>query len=429
MPLASFPEGDYRLEIKVTDKIANKTLTRDVNFTVSRVVERTLVERSAPPESAHEKHVQNDGVGGRRRSDAPLLSASGCAARQGVAAARPITHIASLPPGRSTASSGREGAPVAGAMVSALGATTAFAVTDRSGRFELRTLSPGPYLVRAHLSGFVASRGADRRGPAERARVFVDRAAARADAGHLLAVSGAAAGIGAGADAPDAGAGRASTGTRRHDAERASTTITARPRGGCVTRAAAILKDVDAVPTICSPTTDADGSFGAASFGRAVGSPARLATSFFADTPFSGQVNLLTTGSFDTPQQLFSADNFARGIAYLALGAPVGEHADWTVRGALTQADISSWIVAGAYTTRAPARHRYDVGLSYSTQRYDGGNFAALRDVTDGSRNAGAVYGFDTFAITPALDADLRRPLRALRLSRRTAACSARASS
>lgn len=35
VPLASFPEGDYRLEIKVTDKIANKTLTRDVNFTVS----------------------------------------------------------------------------------------------------------------------------------------------------------------------------------------------------------------------------------------------------------------------------------------------------------------------------------------------------------------------------------------------------------
>ena len=35
MPLASFPEGDYRLEIKVTDKIANKSLTRDVNFSVS----------------------------------------------------------------------------------------------------------------------------------------------------------------------------------------------------------------------------------------------------------------------------------------------------------------------------------------------------------------------------------------------------------
>jgi hypothetical protein len=35
VPLASFPEGDYRLEIKVTDKIANKTLTKEVVFTVS----------------------------------------------------------------------------------------------------------------------------------------------------------------------------------------------------------------------------------------------------------------------------------------------------------------------------------------------------------------------------------------------------------
>jgi hypothetical protein len=33
--LAPFPEGAYRLEIKITDKVANKTLTRDVNFTVS----------------------------------------------------------------------------------------------------------------------------------------------------------------------------------------------------------------------------------------------------------------------------------------------------------------------------------------------------------------------------------------------------------
>jgi len=34
VPLASFPEGDYRLEIKIIDKLANKTLTREINFTV-----------------------------------------------------------------------------------------------------------------------------------------------------------------------------------------------------------------------------------------------------------------------------------------------------------------------------------------------------------------------------------------------------------
>ena len=35
VPLASFPEGDYRLEVKVTDKIANKNLTREVSFSVT----------------------------------------------------------------------------------------------------------------------------------------------------------------------------------------------------------------------------------------------------------------------------------------------------------------------------------------------------------------------------------------------------------
>jgi hypothetical protein len=34
VPLASFPEGDYRLEIKITDKISGKTLTQNANFSV-----------------------------------------------------------------------------------------------------------------------------------------------------------------------------------------------------------------------------------------------------------------------------------------------------------------------------------------------------------------------------------------------------------
>jgi hypothetical protein len=34
VPLTSFPEGEYRLEIKVTDKLAEKSVTRNVNFTV-----------------------------------------------------------------------------------------------------------------------------------------------------------------------------------------------------------------------------------------------------------------------------------------------------------------------------------------------------------------------------------------------------------
>lgn len=35
VPLTSFPAGDYRLEIKITDKLGTKSVTRDVNFTVT----------------------------------------------------------------------------------------------------------------------------------------------------------------------------------------------------------------------------------------------------------------------------------------------------------------------------------------------------------------------------------------------------------
>ena len=73
---------------------------------------------------------------------------------------QPITRVASLAAGSIEGIVHDEkGVPVVGAMVSALGATTAFATTDRGGHFELRTLSPGPYLVRAHSSGYIAPRG------------------------------------------------------------------------------------------------------------------------------------------------------------------------------------------------------------------------------------------------------------------------------
>src|SRR5205814_19211 len=48
--------------------------------------------------------------------------------------------------------------PLAGAVISALGFTSAFAVSDKSGRFTLRDLQSGPYLVRAHLQGYVPAR-------------------------------------------------------------------------------------------------------------------------------------------------------------------------------------------------------------------------------------------------------------------------------
>jgi len=311
-----------------------------------------------------------------------------------------ITHVASMAPGSILGTvQDEKGVPVAGAMVSAFGSSSAVAVTDRAGRFELRPLPPGPYLVRAHSTGFIASRGqiVDVRPSARSASSIALRHSSTP--ANLTSYPIAAAGIGGSIEPLPVPADPNDTAAPVEPSSDDHSDIAWRLRH----LRRGVLKDATVTDELLAGLND-EGSFGAGGFSNhSFGSPAHLAANFFAGTPFSGQVNLLTTGSFDSPQQLFSNNNFSRGIAYLALGAPVGEHADWTVRAALTQGDIASWIVAGEYVTRAPARHRYDIGLSYSTQRYEGGNFAALQSLADGSRNAGALYGFDTFSINPRL--------------------------
>jgi hypothetical protein len=295
------------------------------------------------------------------------------------------------------------GSPVDGALVSALGVMTAFTKTDKTGRFELASLSPGPYLIRAHLNGFVAPHG----------QIVEVRASGRTSSSIALRHASAAAAPRSSQPAPILAAGVGVPSTPEQPAPDPPVDAGKADPGDDHSELAwrlrhlrrSILQEATTDDAFVAKDSSPEGGrFGPANaMAWAVGSPARLATSFFADTPFSGQLNLLTTSSFDTPEQLFSSANIPRGVAYVSFGAPAGSHADWAVHGALTQADISSWVVAGVYSTRGPARHRYDVGLSYATQRYDGGNPAALRDVTDGSRNAGAAYGFDTFTISPTL--------------------------
>jgi hypothetical protein len=286
------------------------------------------------------------------------------------------------------------GAPVPGAIVSALGSSSAFAVTDRAGRFELRSLPPGPYLVRAHLTGFVAPRGEVVRVlPSARASSSIALRRVSAAAVPAPPIVPAALGPVAAADraTPDEGSASGSGGAM--DPGEIAWRLRHTRRS--------ILKDVDQAIVASNSTPPSFTSSRA--FSHAMESSARLASNFFTDTPFFGQFNILTTSSFDAPQDLFAARAFlARSVANMLVGAPAGD-ADWTIRGAVTQGDIASWVLSGDYVTHASERHRYDIGLSYSTQRYDGGNFAALKNVTDGSRNVGTLRAFDTYSVTPQL--------------------------
>jgi len=112
----------------------------------------------------------------------------------------------------------------------------------------------------------------------------------------------------------------------------------------------------------------------------------------------------LTTGAF-APGHLFSGDTLPRGVAYMAIGAPTGA-GDWAVRAAMSQGDLSSWIVAGSFVSKREGIHSYDLAWSYSTQEYQGGNPLALAAVSDGNRNVGEIYGLDRWTVGPGVSVE-----------------------
>jgi len=308
--------------------------------------------------------------------------------------AQPLASLASFPPGsiHGTVLDER-GEAVAGAVVSAIGGSTVLAVTDPKGHFDLRALPPGPYLVRAHLSGYVTP-------PAQIVQVRTSTPVTSDISLRRVGSSApqvVAAGFVPPADVPAQTPEVAPDATPVNGAAKTDDETAWRIRHA----RRSVLKDV-ALPDDVTAGTEAPGrTSGPIDFlGHAAASSAVAATDFFTHTPFSGQVNLLTTSSADGAQ-LFAPNSLPSGIANLSLGAPVGDHADWTVRGALTQSDIAAWIVAGSYQSRGTGRHQYSLGLSYSAQRFNGGVPLAL-DATAG-RSASEVYGSDTLVLTPTL--------------------------
>jgi hypothetical protein len=280
----------------------------------------------------------------------------------------------------------RNGRPLAGAVVSAVGSESAFAVSDAEGRFTLRTLPPGPYLVRAHLQGYLPARprlmqiGTSLRGG------FTITMVKRSESTDAPAV--VAAGVGP-VETPTVEP--ETEGTHEHDE------LAWRLRH---LRRSVLKNDGERVPGL-DTTLPADGPW--YGLGRAVGESARLATSMLADLPLDGQFNLITTTSFDRPQDLFSPDAaLPRSVAFVSLSSPMS-NGEWRMRGAVTQGDLSSWTVAGSYARSLNATHAYQAGFSYGMQRYAGGNAEALSAITDGSRTVGVLYGYDAWTLTQAL--------------------------
>lgn len=251
------------------------------------------------------------------------------------------------------------GAPVEGAVVSALGGSTAFAVTDRAGQYRITELPAGPYVVRVHRDGYAGGRST----------LVNVRPATKAPSSFTL--------------------------KREPEVASAGVSVEAGPRDESplawrlrrLTRS--VLKDDQPGTPIVTEIDEAWFADTPSFFTRAFDASARLASSVLA-TPFTGQVNLLTATAYDDSGEMV---NFApaNGVAFFALGAPVGDHGDWSARAAMNGGDISSWTMAGVYTPRALARHQVSMGVTYSMQAYRGGNFAALQAVPDGHRKVGSI--------------------------------------
>ena len=300
-----------------------------------------------------------------------------------------------------------EGAPLDGAIVSALGtARVAVTACDAEGRFDLRSLPAGPYLLRAHLEGFAASgHWVEVKPHTQTVDSFILRrgldAAATADASVPSLVE---AGFVSSASQPDLEGVESideptESSPSPHDhSEKAwrlrhlRRSILKEVIGGVSTQHAGRTEDAPVLPGTVPV------------LGRAVESSARLAR-MLVDLPLSGQLSLLTSSTLDRSADLDSADARPRSAAYLALGVPVGG-VDLSVRSAIANGEVSSWVLAGTYTGEAQATHAVDVGMSFGGWRDDRGGLVA-GDTPDAERwTVGSVHAFDNWSLSPKLAVD-----------------------
>jgi TonB dependent receptor/Carboxypeptidase regulatory-like domain len=298
--------------------------------------------------------------------------------------------------------SDERGGPLPGAMVSALGITTAMAVTDGRGRFAIDALPPGEYMVRVHLAGFISMRRDNVRvGPSpallDRIQLHrVDRAVGTSGANDAVSRPILAAGLDVPAeDTPTADS------TDDHPHSEAAWRLRHVKRS--------VLKDTGDVVSIADAASEQSipASSTTSMVTNAFASAASMAATFFTNPPFSGEVNLLTTSALASGQQIFSSDFLPHGVAYVSIGAPAAG-GQWAVRGSMSQSDLSSWILAGSFTSRHASSHDYGFGVSYSTQQYQARTIrpVAVGSANDDSRTVGEIYGSDRWTISPLIALD-----------------------
>jgi hypothetical protein len=319
-----------------------------------------------------------------RAQDAAGLLASGPSAAA-------VTQTAAALGGRLTGVvTDERGAPLTGVAITAQGAALQFAITDDHGRFAFHGLRPGPYLVRAVLPGYSSSR---------RELVQVLPATSAWQAFRLSRLSSAETAL---ADRQVQAAGFPGVPASGDE-------VTDHDHGSIAWRIRHLKRTVlrDEGPQPAGTPDNKGDDLDAWLAGEEADRLARASTAhatalgWLPDLPLSGEVQLLTTSTFDSTEQLFSAANVPAGVAYFAIGSPAGGRASWAAQVAVAQGELSSWALAGSYEITLAERHALDVDVAYGWQRYEGGNPFALAAVATGDRNAGALDVSDRWTLGP----------------------------
>jgi len=291
------------------------------------------------------------------------------------------------------------GQALPGATVSAFGQTSASSVTDTRGRFAIRMLPAGSYIVRAHLPGFIPSRremvSVSPNGNARQAISLereVIRTASAAEPAAMPVLFGSATIPGA----DRSGSVPPPPNPTSDDHSETAWRIRHLTRS--------VLKDTTDRVALGNPSFVAPGAAQPAASpasARILGSTLQAPSSVFGALPLTGEINLLTMGALDDPVAMLSPQNLVNSVAFVSLRGRATSRGDWSAKFAVAQADIASWFFSGAYHSRAPGRHVFDVGASYGLLRNAANPGAGSENFW--SRSAGSVYGIDRWTITPFL--------------------------
>jgi hypothetical protein len=298
--------------------------------------------------------------------------------------------------------------PVAGAAVTAQGRDLLIIETDRVGRFELRGIPAGTYLLRVQGRGFAASRREFVQVVPSRGTHFdvqLRRAAAPVMAPGGPAVMTAGVGLSASPAATLDGVLPASAPpiveaepveAVPHDHSSAAWRLRHAKRS--------VLRDTTSRIDDVSRLEDEDWWRSLARFDTLAGwtlGAGRSAASAVLNGALSGRVQLLTAGAIDQPFEGFTTDDMPAGIAFVHLAGPLSTRTTWSVEAATARGGVSSWFVGGTYATVVADKHGVEVHSSYSRQRSAAANGVGVFGLEDDARSAGGVQVVDHWTIGP----------------------------